>query len=113
MSFVLEWDSRGRPRSAFRPDFYLPEHDLFLELTTLRQGLVTRKHRKLRRMAELYPDRRVKILYRRDDAHLALKVRLAAVNGAAAGTGPAGLPAALAGASAPAPGDAAAQALAG
>ncbi|HLI14850.1 MAG TPA: hypothetical protein VKV23_02200 [Acidimicrobiales bacterium] len=66
MTFVLAWDSAGRPTAAFRPDFYLPEHDLFLELTTLRQDLVTRKNRKVRRLRELHPDVRVKLLYRRD-----------------------------------------------
>lgn len=78
VEFVLAWDEDGRPRSAFRPDFYLPEHDLFLELTTLRQGLVTPKHRKLRRLAELYPGVRVKLLYRRDLAGLELRSRLSA-----------------------------------
>ena len=78
VEFVLAWDGRGRPRSAFRPDFYLPEHDLFLELTTMRQGLVTDKHRKLRRLGELYPEVRVKLLYRRDRAGLELRRRLAA-----------------------------------
>lgn len=78
VEFVLEWDERGRPKSAFRPDFYLPDLDLFLELTTLRQDLVTRKHRKLRRFRQLYPDRTVKLLYRRDDAHLLARSRLAA-----------------------------------
>ncbi len=75
---MLAWDERGRPASAFRPDFYLPELNLFLELTTLRQDLVTRKHRKLRRLRQLYPDRQVRLLYRRDDAHLLAKARLAA-----------------------------------
>lgn len=78
VEFVLAWDGSGRPCSAFRPDFYLPEHDLFLELTTLRQGLVTHKHRKLRRLAELYPEVRVKLLYRRDLAGLELRSRLSA-----------------------------------
>ena len=53
---MLAWGPDGQATSAFRPDFYLSEHGLFLELTTLRQELVTVKNRKLRRMAELYPD---------------------------------------------------------
>ena len=56
VEFVLAWGPDGQPTSAFRPDFYLCEHDLFLELTTLRQELVTVKNRKLRQMAELYPE---------------------------------------------------------
>ena len=70
---MLSWDEGGRPTSGFRPDFYLPDYDLFLELTTLRQGLVTRKNAKLRRLCELYPDLNIRMLYRRDCANLALK----------------------------------------
>lgn len=66
VEFVLEWDVHGRPLAAFRPDFYLPERNLFIELTTLRQQLVTRKNRKLRRLRELHPELNVRILYRRD-----------------------------------------------
>ncbi len=77
VEFVLAWDDHGRPASAFRPDFYLPDQDCYLELTTLRQELVTRKNRKLRRLAELYPEVRVRPLYRRDYAHLLLRADLA------------------------------------
>jgi len=66
VEFVLSWGQDGQPTSAFRPDFYLSEHRLFLELTTLRQELVTAKNRKLRQMAELYPEVQVRVLYRRD-----------------------------------------------
>ena len=66
VEFVLTWGPDGMPTSAFRPDFYLSEHDLFLELTTLRQELVTVKNRKLRQMGQLYPEVRVRVLYRRD-----------------------------------------------
>ena len=64
--FVLAADEQGRPTEAFRPDFYLPDHDLYVELTTLNQKLVTRKNRKIRRLRELRPDVRVRILYQRD-----------------------------------------------
>ena len=77
VEFVLAWGPDGQATSAFRPDFYLSEHGLFLELTTLRQDLVTPKNRKLRRLTELYPDVNVRILYRRDYANLLLKARLA------------------------------------
>ena len=78
VEFVLAWDAQGRPASAIRPDFFLPDHGVFLELTTLRQDLVTPKHRKLRRLAELYPEVRVKLLYRRDLEGLELRRRLGA-----------------------------------
>lgn len=66
VEFVLEWDAAGRARSAFRPDFYLPERDLFIELTILKQELVTRKNRKLRRLRNLHPEINATIFYRRD-----------------------------------------------
>ena len=65
-TFVLERDVAGNPRSAFTPDFYLPDHDLYLEVTTLRQSLVTRKNRKVRQLREQQPDIQVRILYQRD-----------------------------------------------
>lgn len=65
-SFPLEWSEDGRATELFTPDFYLPDLRLYVELTTMRQRLVTRKNRKLRRLRELYPDIRIKLLYRRD-----------------------------------------------
>ena len=64
-SFRLEWDERG-VHEMFTPDFYLPDMDLFVELTTLRQRLVTAKNRKLRRLRELYPEVNIVLLYRKD-----------------------------------------------
>jgi hypothetical protein len=75
-TFVLERDRQGNPVQAFTPDFHLPEHDLFIEITTLNQRLVTKKNRKARRVQELYPDVRVKVLYQRDYLHLLEKYGL-------------------------------------
>ncbi len=75
-SFVLERDEEGRVVSAFRPDFYLPEQDLFIEVTVMKQSLVTRKNRKLRELRRLYPEVRVKLFYRRDIERLAQRYRL-------------------------------------
>ncbi len=75
-SFVLERDADGRITSAFTPDFYLPEQDLYVEVTVMRQPLVTRKNRKLRQLRELYPDVSVKLFYRRDIERLAQRYRL-------------------------------------
>jgi hypothetical protein len=75
-SFVLEQDSEGRIVSAFTPDFYLPEQDLFIEVTVMKQSLVTRKNRKLREVRRLYPDVRIKLFYRRDIERLAQRYRL-------------------------------------
>ncbi len=64
--FPLSWDDAGHPTKAFRPDFYLPEHSLLVELTVADQRLVTRKNAKVRRMRELYPELHVAIVYQRD-----------------------------------------------
>ena len=78
VEFVLERDRRGQPAAAFRPDFYLPAHNLFIEITTLNQKLVTKKNRKVRRLGELYPEVRVKVLYQRDYLSLLVKYGLEA-----------------------------------
>jgi hypoxanthine phosphoribosyltransferase len=66
VEFALAWDERGRQILGFRPDFYLPEFHCFIELTTLRQRLVTRKNRKVRTLRELYPEIQIEIVYRRE-----------------------------------------------
>jgi hypothetical protein len=75
-TFVLETDEEGRTVEAFTPDFYLPEQDLYLEITVMKQSLVTRKNRKLRKVRRLYPGTRVKLFYRRDIERLAQRYRL-------------------------------------
>jgi hypothetical protein len=70
-SFVLERDTTGRVLSAFTPDFYLPEQDLFIEVTVMKQSLVTKKNRKLRELRRLYPHVRVKLFYQHDMKRLA------------------------------------------
>lgn len=72
-TYPLERDAAGRATSSFTPDFWLPEVGTYLELTTLRQPLVTRKNRKVRRFRQLYPDRPVRLLYRRDLDELSRK----------------------------------------
>jgi hypoxanthine phosphoribosyltransferase len=73
---VLETDREGNPMQAFTPDFYLPAYDLFIEITTLNQKLVTKKNRKVRRLRELYPETKVKIFYQRDYVNLLVKYGL-------------------------------------
>ena len=75
-SFVLERDEAGRVLRAFTPDFYLPEQDLFIEVTVMKQSLVTRKNKKLREVQQLYPHVKVKLFYRRDIERLAQRYRL-------------------------------------
>ena len=75
-AFILEQAEDGTVVEAFRPDFYLPEQDLYLEVTVMKQSLVTRKNRKLRKLRELYPDVKVKLFYKRDIQRLAERYRL-------------------------------------
>jgi hypoxanthine phosphoribosyltransferase len=72
-TFPILWSLDGSVIESFSPDFYLPELDLFIELTTLKQSLVRRKNRKLRRLRALYPDIRVKLFYGKDFKALMLK----------------------------------------
>lgn len=75
-TFTIEWDRQGNPSQRFSPDFYLPDFDLYIEITTLNQKLVTKKNRKARRLQELYPDVRCKVLYQRDYLNLLVKYGL-------------------------------------
>jgi len=72
-TFPIVWNLDGNVVESFSPDFWLPDLDLYLEMTTLRQKLVRKKNRKLRRVLELYPDLRVKLFYARDFRALMLK----------------------------------------
>jgi hypothetical protein len=72
-SFPLEWADDGRMTQSFTPDFYLPDYDLFLEITTIKPSLANRKNRKIRRLRELYPEVNVKLLALRDVEALMLK----------------------------------------
>lgn len=65
-TFPIEWDVEGNVLKSFTPDFYLPEYNLYIELTTLKQPLVTKKNRKVRKLRELYPDVNIKVLYGSD-----------------------------------------------
>lgn len=74
--FPLQWDEQGRVIESFTPDFYLPQFDLYVELTTMKQRLVTKKNRKIRKMRQLYPDLNLKIFYGRDYRKLLFKFGL-------------------------------------
>lgn len=72
----MEWTRDGDPAQAFTPDFYLPAYDLYIEITTLNQKLVTKKNRKARRLREQYPEVNIRVLYQRDYLHLLVKYGL-------------------------------------
>ena len=87
-TFDLEWDDQGRVSEAFSPDFYLPQQNLYVELTTLRPQLTRLKNKKVRRLKELYPDVNIKLFKRQDLQDLMVKYGLdqeaATIQGSAA-----------------------------
>jgi hypothetical protein len=84
--FPILWDLEGNVLESFAPDFYLPDIDLFVELTTLQQRLVRKKNRKVRRLRELYPGLHIKLFYARDFRALMLKYGRAALVDELSGT---------------------------
>jgi len=76
-SFPLQWDREGRVKEAFTPDFYLPESDLYIELTTMKQSLVTRKNRKIKLLRAIYPHVNIQVFYQKDFQDLVSKHGLA------------------------------------
>jgi hypothetical protein len=84
IEFPLDWDEKGTPTRGFRPDFYLPERHLFIELTVLDQRLVTKKNQKVRRFRHLYPEVSLLVVYQRDFLDLLRHHDLRMVDGQAA-----------------------------
>jgi hypothetical protein len=80
-SFDIDWDKEGAVTQRFTPDFYLPDYDLYIEITTLNQKLVTKKNRKVRRLREHYPEVKCKIFYQRDYLSLVTKYGLEDASG--------------------------------
>ncbi|MES2210641.1 MAG: hypothetical protein V4515_10725 [Chloroflexota bacterium] len=85
-TFPILWNLEGAVVESFSPDFYLPELDLYLEMTTLKQRLVRKKNRKLRRLRELYPAIRIKLFYARDFRAMMLKYGRLALADSLSGT---------------------------
>ncbi len=75
-TFPIAWDSNGNVAESFSPDFHLTDFNLFIELTTMRQSLVTRKNRKVRLFRLHYPDRPIRIFYGKDYRALIAKYGL-------------------------------------
>jgi cytidylate kinase len=72
-SFPLQWDKDGKVIEAFTPDFYLPQIDLYVELTTMKQALVTKKNRKIKLLRAIYPHVNIQIFYQKDLQDLVFK----------------------------------------
>ena len=64
-SFPLSWQD-NKVTEMFTPDFYLPELNLYVELTTLKQSLITEKNRRVRQLKSLYPEVNIKLLNKSD-----------------------------------------------
>lgn len=75
-AFAIAWDDQGYPTKMFRPDFWLPEEERFIEVTTMDQKLVTKKNRKVKALREHHPRVDCTILYQRDYLHLVIKYGL-------------------------------------
>jgi hypothetical protein len=76
-SFPLQWDKDGKVLEAFTPDFYLPEFDLYVEITTMKQSLVTKKNRKVRLLRAIYPHINIRVFYEKDFQEIVSKYGLA------------------------------------
>ena len=85
-TFPIAWNLDGDVIESFSPDFYLPDFELYVELTTLKQKLVRKKNRKLRRLRELYPGIQIKLFYARDFRQLLLKFGRLALHDELSGT---------------------------
>ena len=79
-SFPLQWDKNGRVTEAFTPDFYLHELDLYVEVTTMKQSLVTRKNRKVKMLRAIYPHINIQVFYQKDFQDLVFKYGLKMVH---------------------------------
>lgn len=75
-TFILEEDEQGNVIEAFTPDFFLPDQNLYIELTTLKPKLAAYKNRRLRLMQERYPDVHIKLLKRRELRDMMVKFGL-------------------------------------
>ncbi len=71
-SFPLRWEY-GQVVEAFTPDFYLPDLNMYVEVTTLKTGLTAEKNRKMRLLKQLYPEVNIKLLKKRDYLRLLAK----------------------------------------
>jgi hypothetical protein len=76
-TFPLKWDIKGNVTEAFKPDFFLPQQNLYVELTTLRPKLTLKKNRKLKRIRELYPEINIKLFKRRELRNMMLRFGMA------------------------------------
>jgi hypothetical protein len=65
-TFAVEWDEEGNFVDSFTPDFYLPEHDLYVELAPWGYGDFGMNVRKVRMLRDLYSAIKIEVIAGRD-----------------------------------------------
>lgn len=65
-TFPIKWDTEGNITLAFKPDFYLPRFDTYIELTTMDQKYVSDKKKKVQLLKKLYPGTNISIVFKND-----------------------------------------------
>lgn len=76
-TFILERSPAGAVAEAFTPDFYLPDQELYVELTTMQPNQIRHKNHKIRRLREIHPEINIKLFKRGDVRALLLKFGVA------------------------------------
>ncbi len=72
-TFPLEWDSEGNIIESFTPDFYLPDFDIYIELTLQKPRVMREKLKKIKKLKELYPNIKIKLFYGKEYEKLLAK----------------------------------------
>ena len=72
-TFVLGQNGDGTVREGFSPDFYLPDQDLYVELTTMQPNQIRHKNHKVQLLRQLHPEINIKLFKRGDIRTLLLK----------------------------------------
>jgi hypothetical protein len=62
--FILRTDEEGMIRKGFTPDFYIPEYDVYVEITVM--GKPQKKRKKIAETNNLYPDVNIILMNRSD-----------------------------------------------
>ncbi len=72
-TFALGYDANGNMTEGFSPDFYLPDQDLYVELTTMQPNQIRHKNKKIRLLRQRYPEINIRLFKRGDIRNLLLK----------------------------------------
>jgi hypoxanthine phosphoribosyltransferase len=73
-TFVLRETEDGHVDVGFSPDFYLPDFDLYIELTTKKPHLMDRKLRQIEALRKQHPEIQIELVERADFQILAKKL---------------------------------------